>query len=82
MSIPTAEEIILKHCNTKTNDYGTFFSSISDSQCINAMIEFAKLHVEAALHIASERADLTDNSSFTYVDKESILKSYPLDKIK
>jgi hypothetical protein len=48
----------------------------------NAMIEFAKLHVEAALYIASERADLTDNSSFPYVDKESILKSYPLDKIK
>jgi hypothetical protein len=48
----------------------------------NAMIEFAKLHVEAALHIASERADLTDNGSFPYVDKLSILKSYPLNKIK
>ena len=48
----------------------------------NAMIEFAKLHVEAALHIASERADLTDNGSFPYVDKLSILNSYPLDKIK
>jgi len=52
--IPTAEEIILKHCNTKTNDYGTFFSSISDIQCRNAMIEFAKLHVEQALKEASE----------------------------
>jgi len=48
----------------------------------NAMIEFAKLHVEAALHIASERADLTDNGSFPYVDKVSILNSYPLEKIK
>jgi hypothetical protein len=48
----------------------------------NAMIEFAKLHVEAALHIASERADLTDNGSFPYVDKLSILNSYPLEKIK
>jgi hypothetical protein len=43
---------------------------------------FAKMHVTAALHIASERADLTDNGSFPYVDKLSILNSYPLDKIK
>ena len=46
------------------------------------MIEFAKLHVEAALYVASERADLTDNGRFPYVDKASILNSYPLSNIK
>ena len=64
--IPTAEEIILNHCNTKTNDYGTFFSSISDIQCRNAMIEFAKLHVEQALKEASEKATWKHESFDTY----------------
>ena len=46
------------------------------------MIQFAAIHVEAALKAASERADLTDNGSFPYVDKASILTSYPLSNIK
>lgn len=46
------------------------------------MIQFAAIHVEAALYIASERADLTDNGRFPYVDKGSILTSYPLSNIK
>jgi hypothetical protein len=48
----------------------------------DALIEFAKMHVETALYIASERADLTDNGRFPYVDKASILNSYSLDNIK
>ena len=56
----TAESIILKHCSLKTNDYGTQFSSITENKCKEAMIEFAKLHVEAALKQASKttRIDL------------------------
>ena len=52
-----------------------------------AMIEFAKLHVEAALKEASEKAKMID-VGIDYsiikweVDKDSILNSYPLDKIK
>jgi len=82
--IPEAEEIILKHCNTKTNDYGTFFSSISDIQCRDAMIEFAKLHVEAALKEASEKAIVyADEGGYSeFVDEQSILNAYPLDNIK
>ena len=53
-------------------------------------IEFAKLHVTAALKEASEKINLTDevcealqNHWFKeYIDKGSILNSYPLDKIK
>ena len=47
-------------------------------------IEFAKLHVTAALKFASEKADLTFESyeslqegSFSEVDKETILDAYP-----
>jgi hypothetical protein len=54
------------------------------------MIEFAKLHVESALKEASEKAKITyeysGNTGSEYcdefVDKDSILNSYPLDKIK
>lgn len=51
------------------------------------MIEFAKLHVEAALKAASENATATNKAKFKgdcnpQVDENSILNSYPLDKIK
>ena len=62
--------------------------SIEDAK--EAMIEFAKLHVEAALIEASEKINLTDevcealqNHWFKeYIDKDSILNSYPLENIK
>lgn len=56
------------------------------------MIEFAKLHVEAALKAASEKATVTpidheeiSEGSFRPiwgVDDDSILNSYPLENIK
>ena len=53
---------------------------------VKKAIEFAKLHVEAALKAASEEADyITDGQEHitdVWIDKDSILKSYPLDNIK
>jgi hypothetical protein len=54
------------------------------------MIEFAKLHVEAALKAASEKAETREDVAiFTegtfntqIVDRNSILNSYPLENIK
>ena len=51
------------------------------------LIEFAKLHVEAALKEASEKALTTWATTDFYddrkvVSKSSILKSYPLTNIK
>lgn len=58
------------------------------------LIEFAKIHVQAALKAAAENAKLKDKkipydgvrSGGFYVvkeiDKKSILKAYPNDKIK
>ena len=53
-------------------------------------IEFAKLHVQAALQAASEKAETRLNTNYSLdsdnwdysVDSSSILNSYPLDKIK
>ena len=76
--IPTAEEYWLKTSEVSDISKGL----IKPSSCTKFMIEFAKMHVEAALKAASERADLTDNGSFPYVDKASILNSYSLSNIK
>lgn len=50
------------------------------------MIEFAKLHVEAALKQASEKALLGNTENGVYsvlaVSKESILNAYSLENIK
>ena len=60
----------------------------------NSHIEFAKLHVEAALKEASEKAvtdyehagetgEFNDISIYDYfVDKNSILNAYPLENVK
>jgi hypothetical protein len=52
----------------------------------SAMIEFAKLHVEAALKEASEKANYNtyghEHIEEVWIDKDSILNSYPLTNIK
>jgi len=77
--IPTAEEQLMI--------YGT-------KNSIEVMIEFAKLHVEAALKEASEKAKqiedpyaYTGNTGSEYpadyiIDKDSILNAYSLKNIK
>jgi hypothetical protein len=67
------------------NCSGFGFDNIPD-----LMVEFAKYHVEAALKAASEKINLTDevcealqNHWFKeYIDKDSILNSYPLTNIE
>ncbi len=48
------------------------------------MIEFTKLHVEQALKIASEKAEVyADEGGYSeFVDEQSILNSYPLENIE
>lgn len=78
--MPTADEFLNKEYYHIVLDSKDTWVNVGDIE--RAMIEFAKLHVEAALYVASERADLTDNGRFPYVDKDSILNSYSLDNIK
>jgi len=86
--VQTAEEFFLN----------TYFSdSLSDDdkklwlecnrqakESVQIMIEFAKLHVEAALKEASEKATVyADEGGYSeFVDEQSILNAYPLEKIK
>ena len=76
--IPTAEEFLGKNI-----DYVLEKDCKEDVE--QAMIEFAKLHVQKALKEASEKAEMkwvrfTDHDY--EIEKESILNSYSLDKIK
>ena len=69
---PTAEEFLSKNI-----DYVLENDCKEDVE--NAMIEFAKLHVEAALKAAKEVGnDFEGNETMN----ESILNSYPLSNIK
>lgn len=84
--IPTAEEMI-----AFLEAKGLIFPNEKERlRAKNAFIEFAKLHVEAALTEASEngQAFVNGNGEWTssnvtaFINKDSILNSYPLDKIK
>lgn len=69
----TAEEFLLKH--VKNPDLTSNFENI--------IVEFAKLHVKAALDAASEEAyvEVLDYSDYE-VNKQSILNAYSLENIK
>jgi hypothetical protein len=84
-NIPTAEEW-LKHFEENA------YPNTPISEC---MIEFAKLHVEAALKEAAEKAVMKNHNEdchyededgdfpeFLVIDIDSILNSYPLENIK
>ena len=71
--IPTAESV---RFNYRYKIGAKFTGSLHPEQEIEMMIEFAKLHVEAALKEAS------DKSCNLYCEKEDILNAYPLDLIK
>ena len=70
----TAEEF-LKNFNEKEGNIDKLYY---DSYVKKSMIEFARLHVEAALKEANEKAIMTG-----YVDSgQTILNAYPLENIK
>lgn len=72
--IPTAEEFLNNHK----------FHLVEHEEYISTVIiEFAKLHVEAALKQASENAEsIVIGGLISEVNKDSILNAYPLENIK
>jgi len=85
--IPTTEEIFKKYANLAQFEEGEAEYLIDEEDFITAMIEFAKLHVKAALKQAAHESQCYNKAKFPgdenwTVDIDSILNSYPLDKIK
>lgn len=83
--IPTAEEFLKFHRITANE---VIYNSV-DEMCgtiTDFMIEFARLHVQAALEAASYNACMmTEGRGFAaleVIDKSSIQEAYPLENIK
>lgn len=80
---PTAEDFLDKKFPLFEDlDNGDIWMNIEE-----VMVEFARMHLEAALKAASEQADVTNKPKFPgdinwTVDMDSILNSYPLENIK
>jgi hypothetical protein len=81
--IPTAEDIMKKYETKKegviVDPWGSMGEMFNDNDVEAMMIEFAKIHVEAALKEGSENAEANYNAE---VNKSSILNAYPLENIK
>ena len=69
----TAEEFLNKEYYHVVLDSKDTWVNVGDIK--RAMVEFAQMHVEAALKEASEKFDL-------YSNKYAIIESYPLSNIK
>ena len=83
--IPTAEEWVNQQFEKqRITSNGNDDVYCSRQGIIEACTIFAKLHVEAALKAASEKAKIDKSVTFGWekVDRPSILKSYPLENIK
>ena len=82
----TSEEF-LKNFNEEENNIDKLYY---DSYVKKAMIEFAKMHVQEALRLASVEAEVEHelsnpydpNSEYQIVNKDSILNAYSLENIK
>jgi hypothetical protein len=86
-NLPTAEEFLKNKVYITKDDIEDVHDSLIT--VTNTMIEFAKLHVEAALKNASEKAKMQtrnknkfDELNYNIIHKQSILNAYPLDNIK
>jgi hypothetical protein len=72
--LPTAEQFLNR------DESGVF----TEVDIVQAMIEFAKLHVKLALKAASENAqtECDEGGELGFVNKETVLDAYPLTNIK
>lgn len=77
--IPTVEK-----CLTVLDEFEVLETRQQEEAVIKAMIEFAKLHVEAALKAASENVIVNNycGEGGVKINKYSILNAYPLTNIK
>jgi outer membrane protein assembly factor BamD (BamD/ComL family) len=90
---PTAKEFYLNKAfpisfENRRDEVELWFETSPDAkQSVEIMIEFAKMHVKAALKQAAHESQCYNKTKFPgdenwVVDIESILNSYPLENIK
>lgn len=91
--IPTVEEFISQYLDVDVDFVESMREQMSKlkgfdfNNIPDLMIEFAKLHVEAALKAAAEKGQVDFepedyDGSTAHINKESILSAYPLTNIQ
>jgi hypothetical protein len=83
--ISTAEQLFKTEYSIMDSEYPEMAAHVR-----RKVIEFARLHVEAALKAAAENAETKEEASYgvdeiyytRVVDKDSIINAYPLTNIK
>lgn len=86
MKIPDALQFSFDY-NLESHDEGGYLG-LDEDEIKEMLINFAKLHVKAALKAALNNAEIISewNTGFSgsaaYVKSESILNAYPLENIK
>lgn len=82
-TIPTAEEFFETWLIKKGYIALQGFEQLDQDDLSDYAIEFAKLHVEAALKSTSEKVTYNGfNYASIEIDEDSILNAYSLDQIK
>ena len=91
---PTAEEWLLNHEELSVYDVEEYgeqgYLGVNKEILYTIMIEFAKLHVKAALEAAANNVEVSielsnpydPESEYAEVNKQSILSAYPESNIK
>lgn len=74
--LPTAREFLKQELPHR------FITILVKEEIYQAIIEFAKLHVQEALTQASENVIIKHIGHCRFIEKESILTAYNLDEIK
>lgn len=85
----TAEELFNKYKEHTALTEGHYDYLVDEEDFKEALVEFAKYHVEQALKEASEKANIIDeyiggglNIELKSIDKDSIINAYSLENIK
>lgn len=84
-NIPTAESFFLSYQDRYPGlkDFISTNSAQGAQTTIDIMVEFAKLHVQAALQAALEEVPYgSSTDTVSYEDVSGILTCYPLENIK
>ena len=81
--LPTAEEFLLCDYDASSKQEG---GSVFTQDAIEKMIEFTKLHVEAALEKYIQETEikrvLCNYPPINFINKDDLRKAYPLENIK
>ena len=73
--LPTAKDFLKEYADLIQNEEGDAEYLVDEESCIEAMKEFAKLHIEAALHEIEIKRCLNHYPPINFISKQDLLKN-------